>query len=98
MQQQQPNNMFGDNSQGGDINPLEYPSVVCSECGSEFFIPALMFRKVPGSLFGQAGNTIQYPMKVFVCKNCGKLSPDDQAVYDNLALKAEKSKTKPLFV
>ena len=97
---QQNDNKFGSVPGINDnINPLEYPAVTCTECGSEFFIPVLMFRRIPGSLFGNAGSSIQYPMKVFVCKQCGALSPDDQAVYDDLVEKAKnKQNTSKIII
>lgn len=56
------------------VNPFEYETVKCPECGKEDFIPAMRFKKIPGILIGQKEDAY-YPHKVFLCKNCGELSP-----------------------
>lgn len=56
------------------INPFEYPEIECPECKCKDFLPTMRFRKVPGLLVGESED-IFYPHKVFVCKNCGELSP-----------------------
>lgn len=73
---------------GLDLNPMEYPEVTCPHCGCNIFQPGVMFRNLPGTLFGQAGEKVQFPLKVFYCINCRKLSPADQEIIDDLTLKA----------
>ena len=37
------------------VNPFSYPSEICSECGSEVFVPGVIMKKVPGILLGEGG-------------------------------------------
>lgn len=84
---------IGGGSGMADFNPMEYPEVKCKHCGCEIFQPGVMFRKVPGTLFGQAGESVEIPLKIFFCSNCKKLSPQDQDMVDDLVLKANKKET-----
>lgn len=60
------------------VNPLDYPRVECTNCGNTTFIPGINFFKVPGLELGAGGETVEVPIKVFVCSKCGELSPQDQ--------------------
>ena len=79
------------------VNPFSYPSEICSECGSEVFVPGVIMKKVPGVLLGEGGvEFIPVPIKVAVCAKCGTLSPSDKTKYEEETKKAkevEKTKT-----
>ena len=79
------------------VNPFSYPSEICSECGSEVFVPGVIMKKVPGVLLGEGGvEFIPVPIKVAVCAKCGTLSPSDKKKYEEETKKAkevEKTKT-----
>ena len=79
-----------------NINPLDYPTEVCSACGNQVFIPGVIFKKIPGILMGQGSETVQIPLKVFCCSKCGELSPYDKETleeHDNVKEKSEVKKT-----
>ena len=40
------------------VNPFEYDTIKCDECGSENFIPLMLFRKIPGILVGEKENIL----------------------------------------
>lgn len=67
-----------------NVDPLDYPSVKCPHCGSEVFVPGVIFKEIPGVLLGQA-DTVAVPIKVFVCSKCGALSPDDEKILNEHA-------------
>ena len=79
------------------VNPFSYPSEICSECGSEVFVPGVIMKKVPGVLLGEGSvEFIPVPIKVAVCAKCGTLSPSDKKKYEEETKKAkevEKTKT-----
>ena len=79
------------------VNPFSYPSEICSECGSEVFVPGVIMKKVPGVLLGEGGvEFIPVPIKVAVCAKCGTLSLSDKKKYEEETKKAkevEKIKT-----
>lgn len=79
------------------VNPFEYPAVKCPECENEFFVPAVMFRQVPGILLGSDEKTISLPMKVYVCSKCGALSPDDRELIEKEE-KLANAKTKSSLI
>lgn len=58
------------------VNPLDYPSVVCPDCGTKVFIPAAVFKKVPGLLLGNGGEEQIIPIQVYICAKCHKLMPE----------------------
>lgn len=58
------------------VNPLEYPSVICPDCGTKVFIPATIFKKVPGLLLGTGTEEELIPIQVCICANCHKLMPE----------------------
>lgn len=64
--------------QGGpQLNPFAYPSEKCENCGSEVFLPGVMFKRIPGLLIGAGTEEVDVPIKVAVCAKCGTLSPSD---------------------
>lgn len=71
-----------------NINPFDYPEVECSSCKNKTFVPAIMFRQIPGVMVGRGDQkTVDFPLKVFICSKCGALSPTDQEIL------TEKEKT-----
>lgn len=58
------------------VNPLDYPSVICPDCGTKVFIPAAVFKKVPGILLGTGAEEELIPIQVYVCAKCHKLLPE----------------------
>jgi hypothetical protein len=58
------------------INPKDYPSVVCPDCGSKIFMPAAMFKKIPGVLVGSGAEEQIFPVQVYICAKCHTLMPD----------------------
>lgn len=61
------------------VNPLEFPSVLCDKCGCETFIPGYVFKKIPGMVLGKGGETQIVPIEVCVCSKCGELMPEYKA-------------------
>lgn len=57
------------------INPKDYPSVVCPDCGSKIFVPAAMFKKISGMLVGKGAEEQIFPVQVYICAKCQKLMP-----------------------
>lgn len=55
---------------------IDCPNVVCPECGGKLFERAIVLKKVPGLLLGQASASAVVPVPVLVCRKCGALSPD----------------------
>ena len=92
-------NAAGTNANMPAVNPLDYPSEVCPNCGCEVFIPGIIFKKVPGMLIGQGSETTQVPLKVFICANCRELSPYDKKLFEsrkNMKDKNDKQEEKKL--
>lgn len=79
------------------VNPFEYDTIKCNECGSENFIPAMQFRKIPGLLVGEKEDVL-YPHKIFICKNCGALSPMSKDEIDEIAKLSKKEKKSDLII
>ena len=75
MQQQSDNNFQGN---AVNVNPLDYPSVLCPDCGCQTFVPAMIFKRIPGVVLGTGGREEQMAVKVFICSKCGALSPMDR--------------------
>lgn len=70
------------------VNVWDYPSVRCDKCASEKFIPAFIFKKIPGLLVGTGTQEHIQPVPVHVCWSCGELMP----VYKQDIENAKKSK------
>ena len=60
-----------------NINPFEYETETCPECGNITFVPGVIFKKVPGMLIGSPNPTEAIPIKVAVCAKCGTMSQSD---------------------
>jgi hypothetical protein len=58
---------------------LEYPSIYCDKCGCETFVPAYVFKKIPGIALGYAGQDVTTPIEVYICSKCGELMPEYKA-------------------
>lgn len=76
-----PGNTFGANY-APNVNPLDYPSDKCI-CGNEVYVPGIIFKNVPGIEMGQGAETVQVPIKVFVCSKCGELSNADKEIINH---------------
>ena len=61
------------------VDPLEYPSILCDKCGCETFVPAYVFKKIPGVAIGYAGQDVTTPIEVYICSKCGELMPEYKA-------------------
>lgn len=96
------NNKFFGNTAGNvnmpAVNPLDYPSEVCPNCGCEIFVPGIIFKKIPGVLIGQGSDDTQVPLKIFYCANCRELSPYDKKIIEKGKKKVEESKKSNLIV
>lgn len=80
------------------VNPLNYLSEVCPNCGCEIFAPGIIFKKIPGVLVGQGSEDTQVPLKVFYCVKCKELSPFDKKMIEKGKQKVEESKKSNLIV
>lgn len=90
---------FGAPSTGApNIDPLDYPSEVCPNCGCEVFVPGVIMKKVPGVLLGAPTETVDVPVKVFVCAKCHTLSPTDQEILDKSKKATETAKKSNLII
>ena len=61
------------------VNPLKYQSILCDKCGCETFVPAYVFKKIPGVAIGYAGQDVTTPIEVYICSKCGELMPEYKA-------------------
>jgi DNA-directed RNA polymerase subunit RPC12/RpoP len=71
-----------------NVNPLNYPSVVCDNCGCEVFSPAMVFKRIPGVVAGSGTEESLCPIPVYICSKCGELMPD----YKKTVQKTEENK------
>ena len=76
-----------------NVNPLDYPSVVCPECGCQTFVPAMIFKRIPGVVLGTGSEEQQMAVKVFICSKCGELSPKDKELIGEPKQDAEPKKS-----
>lgn len=58
-------------NQGPTVDPMKYPAYKCDKCGGIIFEQAVTFRTIPGLVVGAGGEDINYPIPVYICKNCG---------------------------
>lgn len=49
---------------------IKQTTPIACECGSEVFIPAMKFRRVPKLLTGSKDDQI-FPAQVYMCVSCG---------------------------
>ena len=80
------------------VNPLDYPSEVCPNCGCEIFVPGIIFKKIHGILIRQGSDDTQVPLKILYCANCRELSPYDKKILEKGKKKVEESKKSNLIV
>lgn len=66
-----PNNLGGPR-----VNPMDYPSVICPECGCKYWMPVMQFRQVPGIIMGTGDKPQLVPIQAYVCAKCKTLIPD----------------------
>jgi predicted nucleic acid-binding Zn ribbon protein len=59
----------------------EQPSVVCEECGSEFFREVTMIKKVSKLYTGSSQDTI-VPFPTYCCDKCGHVN-EEFKVFEN---------------
>ena len=59
----------------------EQPSVVCEECGSEFFREVTMIKKVSKLYTGSPQDTI-VPFPTYCCDKCGHVN-EEFKVFEN---------------
>lgn len=86
--------------QGPSVNPMDYPTAKCEKCGNTLFKANVIFKEIPGLVVGKT-ETYYYPMKVFVCTNCGELSPLDKQInaeIERMASAASSETTPDLIV
>ena len=76
-----------------NVNPLDYPSVVCPECGCQTFVPAMIFKRIPGVVLGAGSEEQQMAVKVFICSKCRELSPKDKELIGEPKQDAEPKKS-----
>lgn len=55
------------------VNPLDYPSIPCENCGCEYYKQVAVFKKIPGVAVGAGAEPIIYPIPVYICNKCGEL-------------------------
>jgi uncharacterized Zn finger protein len=67
------------------INPLEQPSLKCSNCGGIFFKQSIILKKISKLLTGNAQDGL-YPIGITRCDDCGEVvkeSLPDPNMLDN---------------
>lgn len=63
------------------IDPRDYKTIKCSNCGSITFIPGSVIKEIPGSAVGQAGEPVLFPLNVYICSECHKIIDFDIKAY-----------------
>lgn len=69
------------NSPQVKIDLREQPSVVCTECSSEFFREVTMIKKVSKFITGSSQDTI-VPFPTYCCDKCGHVN-EEFLVFNN---------------
>lgn len=69
------------NFQMPQIDLTEYPSLKCDKCGNVAFTPAMIIKKIPGVLLGNASKTQLMPDQILVCSKCGTILKKDRDYY-----------------
>ena len=69
------------NFQMPQIDLTEYPSLKCDKCGNVAFTPAMIIKKIPGVLMGNASKTQLMPDQILVCSKCGTILKKDREYY-----------------
>lgn len=55
----------------------EFPNKKCDHCGCEVFTKGYIFKQIPGTLVGNGGDTVEYPLTVLVCSKCNRVLSSD---------------------
>lgn len=55
------------------VDPLSYPSIVCDNCGSEYYKQVMLFKRIPGVVTGNGAEPTILPIPIYICEKCGKL-------------------------
>lgn len=77
---------------GPQIDPREYPDVVCDKCGCNTFSSAFVLKKIPGLLLGTGEKEIEYPLSVFICTKCGEILKRDKELLKMVTEEKKESK------
>lgn len=86
------------NGSMAQFDPTDYPIVTCDKCGGNMFVPAVVFREVPGIYVGDATHEkLQLPVhKVYRCAKCGEMFISDREMLKTI--EENKQKTDDLSV
>lgn len=77
------------------VNVWEHDSVKCDACGHDIFVPASIFKRIPGLLVGTGAKEHIQPVPVYICAKCGDLMP----VYkEDIKQASQKTPDSSLFV
>jgi len=68
-------------SNGPHINPAEYESITCDNCGCALFRSAVIIKKIPGLLVMSSHEYEYIPDNILVCNNCGMPMKKDREFY-----------------
>ena len=64
------------------LDPKDYESIECDQCGNVAFMPAMILKKVPGVIFGSSNKTQLVPDQILVCAKCGTILKKDREYYN----------------
>lgn len=70
------------------INLKQQPTVVCEECGSQYFKEVTMLKKVSRLLTGAPDDTL-VPFPTYMCNSCGFVNKDLR-IFDDENTKIEE--------
>lgn len=94
--------MNNDNMQNAkiEIDPRDYPTYKCDKCGNETFVPAVIFKTIPGVVVGKAGEDINEPLNVFICAKCHAIIKEDRKLLklDDESKEEKKADDKPQLI
>jgi len=66
------------------IDPKDYESLECDQCGNVAFMPAMILKKIPGAVIGSHNKFQLVPDQILVCSKCGTVLKKDRE-YHNLS-------------
>jgi len=66
---------------GPKIDPRDYKTIKCSKCGGIVFEAGYILKEIPGTLVGQSGESIIYPLQILKCADCGTIIESDIKAY-----------------
>lgn len=76
------NDLLGKGNIGGPtVNPLDYETKRCSQCGGILFKTCAVLKEIPGMAIGQGAKSALVPVNVFVCEKCGKILDSDVKMF-----------------